>query len=94
MKILITGGCGFVGTNLALYLYKKKYKVTTLDNLTRKGSRYNLKLLNQKKIKNYNLDITNYLKITKLPKFHLIYDCCAEAAVELSKNNFDKWALK
>jgi nucleoside-diphosphate-sugar epimerase len=24
MKILITGGCGFVGTNLALYLDKKK----------------------------------------------------------------------
>jgi len=90
MKILITGGCGFVGTNLALYLNKKNYKITTLDNLTRKGSRYNLKLLNKKKIKNYNLDITNYLKISKLPKFHLIIDCCAEAAVELSKNNFDK----
>ena len=90
MKILITGGCGFVGTNLALYLNKKKYKVTTLDNLTRKGSRYNLKLLVKKKIKNYNLDIANYLKISKLPKFHLIIDCCAEAAVELSKNNFDK----
>jgi len=90
MKILITGGCGFVGTNLALYLNKRNYKITTLDNLTRKGSRYNLKLLNKKKIKNYNLDITNYLKISKLPKFHLIIDCCAEAAVELSKNNFDK----
>ena len=90
MKILITGGCGFVGTNLALYLNKKNYKITTLDNLTRKGSRYNLKLLNKKKIKNYNLDIKNYLKISKLPKFHLIIDCCAEAAVELSKDNFDK----
>jgi CDP-paratose 2-epimerase len=90
MKILITGGCGFVGTNLALYLNKRNYKITTLDNLTRKGSRYNLKILNKKKIKNYNLDITNYLKISKLPKFHLIIDCCAEAAVELSKNNFDK----
>ena len=90
MKILITGGCGFVGTNLALYLNKKNYKITTLDNLTRKGSKSNLKILNKKKIKNYNLDITNYLKISKLPKFHLIIDCCAEAAVELSKNNFDK----
>ena len=48
---LITGGCGFVGTNLALYLNKKKYKITTLDNFTRKGSSYNLKLLNKKKIK-------------------------------------------
>ena len=51
MKILITGGCGFVGTNLALYLNKRNYKITTLDNLTRKGSRYNLKLLSKKKLK-------------------------------------------
>ena len=73
MKILITGGCGFVGTNLALYLNKKNYKITTLDNLTRKGSRYNLKLLNKKKIKNYNLDIKNYLKISKTSKISSNY---------------------
>ena len=45
MKILITGGCGFVGSNLALFLKKKGFKVHTLDNLTRKGSRYNFNLL-------------------------------------------------
>ena len=33
MKILITGGCGFVGSNLAIYLKKKKFKVHSLDNL-------------------------------------------------------------
>ena len=45
MKILITGGCGFVGTNIAIFLSNKKYKISTLDNLSRKGSRYNLNLL-------------------------------------------------
>ena len=35
MKILITGGCGFVGTNLILSL--KKFNVCSLDNLSRKG---------------------------------------------------------
>ena len=49
MKILITGGCGFVGTNLALYLKKKKFNVFSLDNLARKGSLYNLNLLKKKK---------------------------------------------
>ena len=49
MKILITGGCGFVGTNLALFLYSKGFKINTLDNLSRKGSRYNLELLKKKK---------------------------------------------
>ena len=45
MKILITGGCGFVGTNLGIYLKRKGYKISSLDNLSRKGSRYNLKLI-------------------------------------------------
>ena len=35
MKILITGGCGFVGSNLAVYLKEKfkKAKIYTLDSL-------------------------------------------------------------
>ena len=89
-KILITGGCGFVGSNLCIFLNKKKYKVSSLDNLSRKGSRYNLNLLKKLNIKNHNINIENYHQISKLPKFDIIIDCCAEAAVEVSKNNFDK----
>lgn len=33
-KILITGGAGFIGSNLALKLLNRGYKVTILDNLT------------------------------------------------------------
>ena len=51
MKILITGGCGFVGTNLSIYLSSKGFNVSTLDNLSRKGSKYNLSLLKKKKLK-------------------------------------------
>lgn len=90
MNILITGGCGFVGTNIALFLYNKKYKVNTLDNFSRKGSLYNFKLLKEKKIKNYKVDVYNYNQIRKLPKYDLIIDCCAEAAVEVSKKDLDK----
>ena len=47
MKILITGGCGFVGSNLALFLKKKikNSRIFTLDNLSRKGSDINRKRL-------------------------------------------------
>ena len=89
MRVLITGGCGFVGTNLAIFLNSKGFNVNCLDNLSRKGSRYNLKLLRNNKIKNYNFDIYNYKKIQKLPKYDLIVDCCAEAAVEISKKDID-----
>ena len=90
MKILITGGCGFVGSNLALFLKKKGFTVHTLDNLTRKGSKYNSNLLKKQKIKNYKINISNIKKIKSLPKYDLILDCCAEAAVEISKKDFDK----
>ena len=36
MKILITGGCGFVGTNIILYLKEKNFDVSSLDNLSKK----------------------------------------------------------
>jgi dTDP-L-rhamnose 4-epimerase len=34
MKILVTGGAGFIGSNLALYLIAKKCSITVLDNLS------------------------------------------------------------
>lgn len=43
MKVLITGGCGFIGSNLAIFLKKRKYKVLSLDNLFRRGSKLNEK---------------------------------------------------
>mgnify|MGYP006108678963 FL=1 len=92
MQILITGGCGFVGSNLAIYLKKKikNVKISTLDNLFRKGSDLNEKRLKKDIIKNYRIDISNYKKITKLPKFDLIIDCCAEPAIEMSSKDPDR----
>ncbi len=33
-KILITGGAGFIGSNLSLFLIEKGYEITVLDNLS------------------------------------------------------------
>ncbi len=41
MKILVTGGAGFIGSNLIEYFLSKGYKVVCLDNFST-GHRYNL----------------------------------------------------
>ena len=92
MKILVTGGCGFVGSNIAIYLKKnlKKIQVYSLDNLSRNGSSLNKKRLDKLNIKNFNINIENFKKIKFLPKFDLIIDCCAEPAIEASKYDVDR----
>lgn len=42
MRILITGGAGFVGCNAAHYFLRRGHEVTVLDNFSRSGSRQNL----------------------------------------------------
>jgi len=44
LKILITGGAGFIGHNLAVYLKNRGYSVIVLDNLERSTSRALTKL--------------------------------------------------
>jgi len=43
--ILITGGCGFIGTNSASYYLDKGYRVVAFDNLSRVGAKENLEWL-------------------------------------------------
>ena len=46
MKILVTGGCGFLGSNLAEHFLKKNEDVFIIDSLERKGAKENLNWLN------------------------------------------------
>jgi CDP-paratose 2-epimerase len=49
MKILITGGAGFIGINAAAYFLQKGDQVTIFDNFSRKGGKVNIDwLINEK----------------------------------------------
>lgn len=45
MKYLVTGGCGFLGSNLAAEILRQNHKLVIFDNLYRVGSELNLKWL-------------------------------------------------
>lgn len=71
MTILVTGGCGFIGTNFIRYFIKKHpyYKILNVDKLTYAGNLENLK--DFKNRKNYHFvktDICNALSMRKLFK--------------------------
>lgn len=42
VSYLITGGCGFVGSNLATHLIRQSEEVIVFDNLSRVGASANL----------------------------------------------------
>ncbi len=64
MKYLITGGAGFVGSNIAKLLVKKGHKVIIIDNL-HTGSLSRLKEI-QEKIMFHKIDIRDYEKMKEV----------------------------
>ena len=53
MNIIITGGCGFVGSSLCLFLKKnlKNSNILSIDNLSKNYSKFNEKILKKENIK-------------------------------------------
>ena len=65
-KVIVTGGSGFIGSNLVKFLLKKKYFVINIDKLSYSANPYNTKNLNQNK--NYvffKIDLNNKKKLLK-----------------------------
>lgn len=66
MKILITGGAGFIGSNIARACLKKGYQVRIIDNLST-GKLENIKDI-RKKVKFVKADINNQQALSKIMK--------------------------
>ncbi len=67
MRLLITGGCGFLGSNLAADALSRGDVLMVFDNLSRAGSRENLSWLNQSgKFSFEHGDIRNQNDITRV----------------------------
>ncbi|UCD15231.1 MAG: NAD-dependent epimerase/dehydratase family protein [Candidatus Omnitrophota bacterium] len=82
-RILITGGAGFIGSNLAVSL-KSKYpavEVIVLDNLKRRGSEFNVRRLKEMCVKFIHGDIRNPEDLEVSGKIDLLIECSAEPSV-------------
>ena len=90
-KIIVTGGSGFIGSNLVKFLLKKNYFIINIDNLSYSANPYNLKEIKKNNnYKFYKLDINNKDKVLKvLNKFKPIgiFNLAAETHVDRSIDN-------
>ena len=83
MRILITGGCGFVGSNLAM-LFKERYPsyhIICFDNLNRRGSELNLRRLLNYGIEFVHGDIRQKDDLKRVGQVDLIIEAAAEPSV-------------
>ncbi len=84
MKLLVTGGAGFIGSNFVRYILQEhpNYKITVIDNLTYAGNLANLEGLNLKFLKG---DICDRSLINDLTKgIDALINFAAESHVDRS----------
>lgn len=89
MKILITGGAGFVGSSLCIKLKEKypTYSIVAFDNLKRRGSELNLIDLKKNEIDFIHGDIRNKEDINAVGSFDLLIEASAEPSVLAGLNS-------
>jgi len=92
MNIFITGGAGFIGCNAAKRFMDSGHKVVIFDNLSRKGTDWNLRWLRtQGKFDFIKGDIRNFNQVCRAFKKHkktdVVLHLAAQVAVTLSVTN-------
>ncbi|RMA66230.1 NAD-dependent epimerase/dehydratase family protein [Ulvibacter antarcticus] len=83
MKILVTGGAGFVGSSICLQLKQRypSFEIVAFDNLKRRGSEMNLADFKEKGIEFVHGDIRNKEDLDAINGYDLLIEASAEASV-------------
>ena len=83
MKALVTGGAGFIGTNLIKRLLKDGHRVVSLDNYST-GKKEN----HQEGCRYWDFDLSDrYCPVLEVDEYDTIYHIAALARIQPSLNN-------
>jgi CDP-paratose 2-epimerase len=83
VRVLVTGGAGFVGANLAVTLVERHgdWELVAFDNLVRRGSELNLPRLRESGVRFIHGDVRSRSDLMALEPFDAIVECSAEPSV-------------
>jgi UDP-glucose 4-epimerase len=83
-KVLVTGGCGFIGSNLVDALIEKDYEVNVMDNLSSESEVF----YHNEKANYYHSDITNFESVLEAMKdCEIVFHLAAESRIGTSLEN-------
>jgi len=86
MTILITGGAGFIGTNICLLAKKKGYSVVAMDSFIRPKSEENIPILQEADVEILRGDVRNMHDLHRSP--------LPEAIIHLAANPGIPWSIR
>ncbi len=96
-KIVITGGCGFIGSHLCEYIFKvfKKSQIVIIDKITYAANKKNIsKIIKSERVKLIKDDICNFKNLIKYIKnANLVIHVAAESHVDNSYNLNDNFIM-